>query len=91
VLLVASPIDSLGVSAAVPFSKKENKALPKLAAASQRKFLAISNRTHALYRGTIELRCPTDMSPELGLCEPSHSWTRRYLRFKNEEVKKFEK
>ena len=49
-LLVASPIDSLGVSAAVPFSKKENKALPKLAAASQRKFLAISNRTHALYR-----------------------------------------
>ena len=36
-LLVASPIDSLGVSAAVPFSKKENKALPKLAAASQRK------------------------------------------------------
>ena len=53
-LLVASPIDSLGVSAAVPLSKKENQALPKLAAASQRKFLAISNRMHALYRGTIE-------------------------------------
>ena len=36
-LLAASLIDILGVSAAVPFSKKENKALPKLVADSQRK------------------------------------------------------
>jgi hypothetical protein len=41
------------VSAAVPFSKKENKALPKLVAASQRKFLAISNRMHHCTEGQL--------------------------------------